>query len=65
MGRRLILLPLIIFLAISLGGCKGNQMTKEEVKQLQTGPPKEMPPQARAMLLRAQQQGGPPQAVRR
>lgn len=65
MGRRLILLPLIIFLAIPFGGCKGNQMTKEEVKQLQTGPPKEMPPQARAMLQRAQQRGVPPQAVRR
>jgi hypothetical protein len=49
--------------AAALAGCgKSAEFSKQEAAQLQQGPPREMPAEARAALLRGQS-GPPPNAA--
>ena len=62
--RRRTSLALTVLLAAAMplfGGCKGSEMSKQEVQQIKQGPPPEMPPEARAAMQRAMQ-SPPPQA---
>ena len=43
-----------------LVGCKGGELSKQEVQQIQQGPPAEMPPQAKAAMQRGMQAPPPP-----
>jgi len=60
LGRPSTLLAIGIFLAggCLLAGCKGDaQFSDKEIQQMKQGPPKEMPPQARAMFEKAMKAG--------
>ncbi len=44
-----------------LAGCKGDaQLSNKEIEQFKSGPPKEMPPEAKAMFEKAMRQGAGP-----
>ena len=52
--------------SLALAGCKGNELSKQEVKQMQSGPPAQMPPEAQAAMQRGMQSPpGPPQQAPR
>lgn len=42
----------------TLAGCKGHEFSQEEVKQMEQGPPHQMPPQA-VKTMQRMNQGGP------
>ncbi len=63
-AKRLLALASICLLLLFgglLAGCKGDaQLSNKEIEQFKSGPPKEIPPEAKAMFEKAMRQGAGP-----